>query len=93
MSEAVTEPAYSGSLLENKKEGIYVCAACRLHLFDSATKFESGTGWPSFYQTINSKNVLEKVDDTLGVERTEVICQRCGAHWVMFLMTDPNRPD
>lgn len=80
MREAGTEPAYSGSLLENKKEGIYVCAACHLHLFDSATKFESGTGWPSFYQAINSKNVLEKVDDSLGVERTEVICPRCGAH-------------
>ncbi len=80
MREAGTEPAYSGSLLDNKKEGIYVCAACHLHLFDSATKFESGTGWPSFYQAINSKNVLEKVDNSLGVERTEVICPRCGAH-------------
>jgi len=80
MRKAGTEPAYSGSLLKNKKEGIYVCAACHLHLFDSATKFESGTGWPSFYQAINKKNVLEKIDNTLGIERTEVICPRCGAH-------------
>ena len=80
MREAGTETAYTGSLLENKKAGVYVCGSCHLHLFDSENKYESNTGWPSFYKPINKKNVLEQVDNSLDVERTEVICPRCGAH-------------
>lgn len=75
-----TEAPYSGSLLKNHKKGTYYCAACHLALFHSDAKFESGTGWPSFFQPIYKKNVTEKVDRTLGEERTEIECSRCGAH-------------
>jgi peptide-methionine (R)-S-oxide reductase len=80
LREEGTERAYSGELNEEKRKGIYYCAACRLKLFDSATKFESGTGWPSFYQSINAKNVVEKTDTAHGMTRTEVECARCGSH-------------
>ena len=75
-----TEAAYSGNTWDNHKEGIYNCICCGLPLFSSATKFESGTGWPSFWQPISKKNVEEIVDDSYGMSRTEVVCSRCGAH-------------
>ena len=75
-----TEAPYSGALLKNHKHGIYYCAACHLAIFRSDAKFESGTGWPSFFQPIFKKNVTEKTDRSLGEERTEVECSRCGAH-------------
>lgn len=79
LREEGTERAYSGEYNKNK-EKIYHCGACNLKLFDSATKFESGTGWPSFYQPIVAKNVTEKADTAYGVTRTEVECSRCGSH-------------
>lgn len=75
-----TEAPYSGALLKNHKKGTYYCAACHLALFHSDAKFDSGTGWPSFFQPIFAKNVNEKVDRSLSEERTEVECSRCGAH-------------
>ena len=76
-----TERPYTGALTDNKKAGVYVCAACGLHLFSSKHKFDSGTGWPSFYQVINKKNVDEEVDRSIPDEtRTEVNCARCGGH-------------
>lgn len=76
-----TERAYSGELTENKKAGTYYCAACGLALFKSTSKFDSETGWPSFYQPINGKNVGERADRSLAEEvRTEVHCNRCGSH-------------
>jgi len=75
-----TEYAFSGALLENKKDGIYTCAACQLPLFSSTTKFKSGTGWPSFYEKIHTDNVGETVDNSHGMSRTEVHCNRCGGH-------------
>ena len=80
LREEGTERPYTGSLLHNKKHGTYYCAACGLALFSSANKYDSQTGWPSFYQPINKKNVTEKSDKTLGEERTEVECARCGGH-------------
>jgi len=81
LREAGTEKAYSpGGLNNNHKAGTYYCAACGLALFKSTAKFESGTGWPSFYQPIFAKNVIEKVDNTLGETRTEIICPRCHSH-------------
>ena len=80
MRQEGTERAYSGSLTNNHKHGKYYCAACGLALFKSNAKFESGTGWPSFFQPIYKKNVTEMVDNTLGEERTEVECARCHAH-------------
>ena len=80
MRQEGTEAPYSGALTKNHKHGTYYCAACHLALFRSIGKFESGTGWPSFFEPIYKKNVVEKVDKTLGEERTEVECARCHAH-------------
>ncbi|MEH0153048.1 peptide-methionine (R)-S-oxide reductase MsrB [Limibacter armeniacum] len=75
-----TERAFTGDLLENKQEGIYTCAGCGLPLFTSKAKFDSGTGWPSFYEPINKTNVLEETDKSFGWNRTEVICAKCDGH-------------
>ena len=75
-----TENPYSGSLLTNKKTGTYHCAACGLALFASAAKYNSKTGWPSFFEPIFKKNVAEKTDRSLSDVRIEVECARCGAH-------------
>ncbi|MEQ9218077.1 MAG: peptide-methionine (R)-S-oxide reductase MsrB [Cyclobacteriaceae bacterium] len=75
-----TEYAFTGKYWNNKKEGVYTCAGCQLPLFDSSTKFRSGTGWPSFYQPINEINVAEEKDTSYGIVRTEVLCARCGGH-------------
>ena len=78
--QAGTEKPYTSPLNEIKAKGIFVCVCCDLPLFESKTKFESGTGWPSFYEAISKTNVGEKVDDTLSETRTEVLCNRCDAH-------------
>ena len=75
-----TERAFTGDLLENKNDGIYTCAACGLPLFDSKTKFKSGSGWPSFYQPYQESFILEDTDYKIGYARTEVMCRRCGGH-------------
>ncbi len=75
-----TERAYTGIYWDNHKTGIYKCVCCSQELFSSATKFESGTGWPSFWQPIVKSNVLVSADDSHGMERDEVLCSRCGAH-------------
>jgi peptide-methionine (R)-S-oxide reductase len=80
LRKAGTEFAGSGSLLNNHAKGVYRCAACGQLLFSSDTKFESGTGWPSFWQPFSPQSVVNKTDSTLGVERTEVLCSRCGGH-------------
>jgi len=80
LREAGTEIAYTGKYAETHEAGDYYCAACHLKLFSSKTKFESGTGWPSFYEPVNKKNVIEVTDKTLGMERTEVLCARCKGH-------------
>ena len=80
MRQDGTEVPYSGTLVKNHKHGTYYCAACGLAIFKSTAKFESGTGWPSFFEPIFKKNVVEKVDKSLSEERTEVECARCHAH-------------
>jgi len=74
------EPPFTGKLLDNKKKGYYVCAACNLPLFESGAKFHSGTGWPSFFQPAAKENVREITDRSHGMVRTEVVCARCGGH-------------
>jgi len=78
--KAGTEPAFSGKLLNNHQAGVYVCADCGLPIFSSKTKFHSGTGWPSFWAPINKDRIIERVDNSLPEQRTEVVCARCGAH-------------
>ena len=76
-----TERAFTGALTDNKRPGVYVCGACGLHLFRSEDKFDSGTGWPSFFQVIHRENIHEEVDNSLpGESRTEVLCARCDSH-------------
>lgn len=77
---AGTENPYTGKYWDNHEKGLYKCICCGQELFTSDTKFESGTGWPSFYQPIKKQNVLQKTDNTFGMARTEVLCSRCGAH-------------
>ena len=80
LREKGTERAYSGALWDNHEDGIYRCAGCGTDLFDSATKFESGTGWPSFWQPIAPENVGTEEDNSFFMRRTEVHCARCGGH-------------
>jgi len=75
-----TEPPFNNAYNNNHEKGVYKCVACGQLLFTNDTKFESGTGWPSFYQPANNKAVEEKVDQTLGMARREVHCSRCGSH-------------
>lgn len=75
-----TEAPFCGTLLDNKKTGIYFCAGCDLPLFASNSKFHSGTGWPSFFQPFAKENVTEITDESHGMVRTEIRCARCGGH-------------
>jgi len=79
MREKGTEKAGSCAW-ENHGKGIYRCAACELPLFRSESKFESGTGWPSYFEPINPENILERTDDSFGMHRTEALCARCESH-------------
>ena len=75
-----TERPFCGTLLDNKREGVYACVCCGLPLFSSASKFESGTGWPSFFQPVASENIVAHEDRSYGMSRTEILCTRCDAH-------------
>jgi methionine-R-sulfoxide reductase len=78
--EAGTERAFCGAFYDHKKEGIYLCVCCDLPLFASNAKFDSGTGWPSFFQPVRKDHVEEKTDLSFGMRRVEVNCARCDAH-------------
>ena len=75
-----TEPPFTGKYYNSKQSGMYRCVACGNELFDSTTKFDSGTGWPSFYKPVEEENIETEEDSSYGMRRTEVICSRCGAH-------------
>jgi peptide-methionine (R)-S-oxide reductase len=75
-----TEPAFTGKYLHNKDKGIYVCAACGAELFSSDTKYDSGSGWPSFWTALAKDNIVEVPDRALGMERIEILCKNCGGH-------------
>lgn len=80
LREHGTERAFTGAYYDNHEKGEYICAACGQELFTSDTKFDSGTGWPSFYAPVDKEAVEEKTDSTYGMVRTEVLCSRCASH-------------
>ncbi|KQQ94157.1 MULTISPECIES: peptide-methionine (R)-S-oxide reductase MsrB [Microbacteriaceae] len=80
LREAATERPWTGELLDEERGGIYTCGACNAELFKSGTKFDSGCGWPSFYESVRPEAVQLIADTTLGMERTEVRCASCGSH-------------
>jgi len=89
--QAATEPPFSGVYVDNHETGTYRCVVCHSPLFDSGTKFESGSGWPSFYDVLEQGRVKEKRDFSHGMIRTEVVCGNCGAH-LGHLFPDGPRP-
>jgi peptide-methionine (R)-S-oxide reductase len=75
-----TEPPFSGKYYDHHEDGVYACVACGADLFDSTTKYESGSGWPSFYDAVDEERVATREDRSAGMVRTEILCARCGAH-------------
>ena len=75
-----TELAFTGKLLHNKKKGVYTCGGCGLPLFVSDSKYDSGSGWPSYFQPFHKNNIIEKVDLSYGMRRIEVLCAGCNGH-------------
>ena len=80
LREGGTEVPFTGKYVHNKKKGMYVCAGCGVELFSSDTKYDSGTGWPSFWKAVSKTNVKIKPDNNLFMQRTEVLCKKCGGH-------------
>lgn len=86
-----TEPAFTGVYWDNKEQGIYRCKCCNQALFQSDTKYDSGSGWPSFYQPAVAGCIKEHADNSLGMIRTEIVCQSCGCH-LGHVFTDGPQP-
>ncbi len=80
LREGATDAPFSGKFVNNHEDGMYACAACGQQLFDAGTKFESGSGWPSFYDVLSKGNVELRTDSSHGMSRTEVVCSNCGSH-------------
>lgn len=90
LREKGTEPAFTGKYWNNHEDGIYKCAACGEPLFDSETKFESGSGWPSFYAPLDEEKIENKKDLSHGMIRTEVLCKKCQSHLGHVFKDGPN---
>ena len=86
-----TEPPFCGTLLDNKRDGVYACICCGLPLFSSAHKFNSGTGWPSYFAPVAEENVITHADYAYGMVRTEILCARCDCH-LGHVFNDGPRP-
>ena len=90
--EKATEPPFTGEYYKTKDDGMYHCAVCGEALFDSGTKFDSGTGWPSFYETAGTDTLKLTPDDSHDMVRTEVSCRKCGAHLGHLFNDAPSTP-
>jgi peptide-methionine (R)-S-oxide reductase len=85
-----TEPPFTGKYVRHKEKGTYVCAGCGNELFSSDTKFESGSGWPSFWDQLSEDSVEKREDNSLGMKRMEVVCKKCGGHLGHVFDDGPN---
>jgi peptide-methionine (R)-S-oxide reductase len=92
LREAATERPWSGALLDEKRDGVYVCKACGNELFKSTAKFESGSGWPSFFEPVSETSVKLVEDNEYGMVRTEVLCANCGSHLGHLFDDAPQTP-
>jgi peptide-methionine (R)-S-oxide reductase len=92
LRHAATERAWTGALLDEHRDGVFVCKACGADLFRSTTKFESGSGWPSFFEPVSEDAVELKVDVSYGMRRTEVLCANCGSHLGHLFDDAPQTP-
>ena len=90
LREKGTEMAFTGKFYNHKEDGTYTCAGCDYELFSSETKFDSGTGWPSFFQALDKDRIIEKEDNTLGMTRVEILCARCESHLGHVFNDGPN---
>ena len=90
LREKGTERPFTGELLNNHKEGVYKCAACGAELFSSDAKFDSGSGWPSFFEPLEAENIEEESDSSHGMRRTEILCARCEGHLGHVFEDGPN---
>ena len=90
LREKGTEMAFTGKYYNHKEDGTYTCAGCDYELFSSETKFDSGTGWPSFFQALDKDRIIEKEDNSLGMTRVEILCARCESHLGHVFNDGPN---